>query len=142
MLISFDDLSPSIRIKGIIRCCIFGVWNRAWHYSGCPIIAQQGKNQVDHNTPSLLPNYFSPSPQIFPLGGKLGYTPTPAPHPFLFCSPKTHAASPEEPPSALQLGEDVHNLAPVYGQETAVGGHVVLKGHGHGDGVWGRNRRE
>lgn len=59
----------------------------------------------------------------------------PVPYPFLFYSPKTHTASPEEPTPALQLGEDIHNLAPVYGQETAVGRYVVLKGHSHGDGV-------
>ena len=89
---------------------------------------------MDHSS-HPLPTLFQFTPSDLPCR----YAPTPALYPFLLCSPKTHTASPEEPPSALELGEDIHHLALVYGQETAVRGHVVLKGHSHGDGVWRRN---
>lgn len=77
----------------------------------------------------------SPLTKMFLSKGKIRYS---TPFPLTL---KTHTASPEEPSTALQLGEDIHHLAPVYVQEAAIRGHVVLKGHSHGDRIW-RRRRE
>lgn len=84
---------------------------------------------------SSPPNLCPPHPN-FPFRGKTGYS---IPFPLIL---KTHTASPEEPSTALQLGEDIHHLAPVYIQEAAIRGHVVLKGHSHGDRIWRRRRND